>query len=132
MQNIKSLKSLELRRIFFKVVAKDEGKSENEQANVTSTNGNALSFVEHLSDVIKSIKLKPTFDQYVPNFKAFDENLSSDQIRAVNFAMTKEHFAIIQGPPGTGKTTVLIEIIRQFHAQGKQVSSIIIIISTNH
>ena len=44
---------------------------------------------------------------YNHKFSPINENLSSDQVHALNFALYRRNLAIIQGPPGTGKTKLV-------------------------
>ena len=54
-------------------------------------------------------------------FKAFDQQLDSSQLDAVQFALSATDVGIIQGPPGTGKTTAVVELIRHAVRNGQTV-----------
>ena len=51
------------------------------------------------------------------NLVFFNRTLNGSQKQAVLHALNSQALSIIHGPPGTGKTTVLLEIIQQFHAR---------------
>lgn len=52
----------------------------------------------------------------------FNEQLDEDQKNAIQKAISldkKSEILLIQGPPGTGKTTVITEIVEQYHKKDK-------------
>lgn len=51
----------------------------------------------------------------------FDQTLNDEQRAAVSGALHVEPIVFVHGPPGTGKTRTLVELVRQFRAEGKSV-----------
>ncbi|KAJ2801362.1 hypothetical protein H4S07_004958 [Coemansia furcata] len=65
---------------------------------------------------------KPKFvNPLLADSKMFDKSLNRSQRDAVRLALAVQEVAMIHGPPGTGKTHTLLEIIRQFVAEGKRI-----------
>jgi len=54
--------------------------------------------------------------------------LNHSQEMAVNLALHTKDFLLVQGPPGTGKTRIIVEMLKEFVAQGKRV----LVSSKNH
>lgn len=53
--------------------------------------------------------------------RTYSVPLNANQQKAIDMALSAEHFSIIHGPPGTGKTTTVVELIRQAVAGGLSV-----------
>ncbi|MHA2251984.1 MAG: AAA domain-containing protein [Candidatus Kariarchaeaceae archaeon] len=49
------------------------------------------------------------------------QDYNSSQIKAIRYALCTEDILLIQGPAGTGKTSVIVELIHQFHLSGKSI-----------
>ncbi|OGW72307.1 MAG: hypothetical protein A2Y02_00215, partial [Omnitrophica bacterium GWA2_52_12] len=76
----------------------------------------------HLRNLSLGLK-RPGQRDAVPESKLnyFNPALNAQQKWAVCKAFEAEEVFLLHGPPGTGKTSVLIEMIRQAHAQGQSV-----------